>query len=91
MSSAGRPTTPLNGPHGEWEYRVVPIEFADPFLGFGGTQIDTQAIQEALDRAGADSWELVNTVDVGRYSGRTTGLLFIFKRPYRPDRYIGDA
>jgi hypothetical protein len=89
MSSAGKPTTRLDGPRDEWEYKVIhtPIDF----IIFSGPNIQPEALQETLATAGSDGWELVNTVDVNAGRGVTSALLFIFKRPYRPDRYISDV
>lgn len=62
-----------------WEYDVVQTNID----GFFGPNIDLDRFREYMNQQGADGWELVNTVDVNRGSGRTTDLLFFFKRPLK--------
>ena len=88
MSSAGLPTTRLNAPNDRWEYHVVYFNVSTLLFG---PEIKPDEMRERLDAAGADGWELVNTVDVNRGRGNTSELIFIFKRLYRPDRYVRSA
>ncbi|NJL36100.1 MAG: DUF4177 domain-containing protein [Leptolyngbyaceae cyanobacterium SM1_4_3] len=44
--------------------------------------INPRSIEESFNNAGAESWELVNIIDINRGSGRTSEILAIFKRPY---------
>lgn len=60
-----------------WEYNVLQSNVD----GFFGPNIDVDYLKQLMDEQGASGWELVNTVDINRGKGRTTDLLFVFKRP----------
>ncbi len=83
MSTAGIPTTALTHPSIIWEYHVVHVNI-DSF--FFGPDIDPEYLRHTLDAAGKDGWELVNTVNINQGHGRTSDLVFLFKRPYRSNR-----
>jgi len=76
MSSAGMPTQRLGPGFTQWQYHVVRLDI-DSF----GFNINPQQVQDVLNQVGSDGWELANTVDVNRGHGRTSELVFIFKRP----------
>ena len=59
-----------------WEYQTVKLEPG----GFFGGKMDEEEMRRALNRMGADGWELVSTFDTAA-SGHSREVLFIFKRP----------
>jgi hypothetical protein len=79
MSSAGIPTQRLVPPSEGWDYQILQIG-TDSFFG---PSIDLQHMQNNLNQLGSDGWELANTIDINRGNGRTSELIFIFKRPSR--------
>lgn len=84
MTSAGMPTTPLGRAPEHWEYHVIRLNVDTLF----GPDIDPDSLRETLDAVGQDGWELVNSIAITRGNGRTSELVFLFKRPYRANRYV---
>ena len=60
-----------------WEYKSLQMDVA----GWLGPDVDPEQIDRVLDANGAEGWELVSAFDVNRGQGRTTALVFLFKRP----------
>ena len=79
MSSAGMPTTRLEGPFIRWEYKVAAINVS----GFFGPDVDVDDIGQYLNERGEEGWELVTVVDVNRGNGATSLLMAIMKRQVR--------
>jgi hypothetical protein len=73
------PTQRLLPPGGTWEYHVLRIGTNSLFE----STVDLQHMQDTLGQLGADGWELVNTIDINWGNGRTSALIFVFKRPAR--------
>jgi hypothetical protein len=60
-----------------WEYKSLQMDVA----GWLGPDVDPEQIDRVLDANGAEGWELVSAFDENRGQGRTTALVFLFKRP----------
>jgi hypothetical protein len=60
----------------EWEYCTQKFKVG----GFFGAKIEQSEIDGALNEAGAQGWELVNTVGIIQ-NGWMSQLVFFFKRP----------
>ena len=61
----------------QWEYR----SYKHSTTGWMGGKIDEQEVDQALNRYGADGWELVSAFDTNMSHGETRFVIFVFKRP----------
>ncbi len=62
-----------------WEYLAVKCE---PDSGlFSGTKLDSEALNETLNRLGSKGWELVSSFDVNTFQGVSQEIVLVFKRP----------
>ena len=63
-----------------FEYKVVETKAEQGWFSmkFSWTEIEVE-----LNKLGQEGWELVNTVDLSRYQGGSTEVVFIFKREKR--------
>jgi len=60
-----------------WEYQTLKF---DPNQFFS-VNVDIDGLQQELNRLGQHSWELCNSFETNRGSGRTAEVVMIFKRP----------
>jgi len=60
----------------KFEYKVLDV----PSRGFFWRNIDYQELSEKLNALGQESWEIVTSSGLNRYSNVTTGLVIILKR-----------
>lgn len=62
--------------HGmKWEYKTVTCAKST----FWGLSVSSEMLTAQLNKLGHDGWELVDSMQVTRWSG--TGLMLILKRP----------
>ncbi len=64
-----------------WEYKTLALRVKEGMC-------DPEALDTALNRIGADGWELV-TVTCLQHAGETTMLVHHLRRPGEPARRIG--
>lgn len=60
-----------------WEYKSVKLKLR----GFLGGRVDQDQLDQRLNEAGAEGWELVTGIATALYQGRTKDTVLIFKRP----------
>lgn len=61
----------------KWEYQTV----KPGVVGTWGVSFDTDETQNFTNDLGAEGWELVSSFSVNEAAGRSTEVIFIFKRP----------
>lgn len=61
----------------QWEYKT--LEFDAKGFWVGGI-VDSAQINEQLNKAGMDGWELVSMVNTNQYQGASRKILAVFKR-----------
>src|SRR5690242_436690 len=63
-----------------WEYRTLAFNVARGFFPFSsGGQVEGDEISGALNRLGAEGWELVSAFDTNDVSGQTKMVVCILK------------
>lgn len=60
-----------------WEYKT--IEFNTKGFWIGG-KVDLKHMNDELDKAGSEGWELVSTVSTSQYQGASRKIIAFFKR-----------
>jgi hypothetical protein len=60
----------------QWEYKTVLLRTG----GFLGGKVNPEHLEEALNHAGRDGWELVSVFDTSQGSGQTRDVIAVFKR-----------
>ncbi len=60
-----------------WEYKTAKLKLR----GFVGGTIDQSDLDNLLEEAGIQGWELVSIVATNLYQGRTQDAALVFKRP----------
>lgn len=60
-----------------WEYKT--LEFNTKGFWIGG-KLDINHFNQELNKAGADGWELVSTVNTNQYQGASRKIIATFKR-----------
>ncbi|MEE8145822.1 MAG: DUF4177 domain-containing protein [Kiloniellales bacterium] len=60
-----------------WEYKTAKLKLR----GFLGGKIDQSNLDNLLEEAGNQGWELVSIVATNLYQGRTQDAALVFKRP----------
>lgn len=63
----------------EWEYKTIRQEVT----GFLSRKLDNSELDNELNKAGAEGWELCKTVPILEAYGTTKFILFIMKRRER--------
>ena len=63
----------------KWEYKVIKLDAAGFWISQG--QVDEAALEDAMNRLGSQSWELVSAFDTNRGGGGTRDVIAVFKRP----------
>lgn len=63
----------------KWEYITLKFEAEMKFLATG--KIDQRVFQDALNKAGAEGWEVCGVVDTNIHGGTTRDLFVLMKRP----------
>ncbi len=63
----------------KWEYTTLSIS-ASRMLTPGG-QIDSEALRDALTRAGSQGWEVCGVIDTTRSDGVNKDAIVLMKRP----------
>jgi hypothetical protein len=61
----------------KWEYTSVVLQVG----GWVGPKIDREAMDAELNRYGDAGWELVSALDLSDTSGKSSGIVALFKRP----------
>ena len=64
----------------QWEYLTHKYETG----GWLGGKVDCGELQNALNRYGAQGWELVSAFDTSLGQGASRDIIMIFKRPLPP-------
>ena len=63
----------------KYEYKIIKtIE-----QGFWDPKLDNKAVEDELNRMGAEGWELVSVMDTSGYQGQTKEIVMFFKRESR--------
>jgi len=62
-----------------WEYRTVMV--AAEWASLMGGKMDSSRLDQTMNEAGRDGWELVAAFDTNMAQGRTHSAVLIFKRP----------
>jgi hypothetical protein len=60
----------------QWEYKTVSLRTG----GFLGGKVKQEDLEQALNQAGRDGWELVSVFDTSQGSGQTRDVIAVFKR-----------
>ncbi len=61
-----------------WEYRTETLKTT----GFLGGSVNTESMDELLNRLGSEGWELVNAFDTSSFAqGASQLIVLVFKRP----------
>lgn len=60
-----------------WEYKT--LEFEAKGFWVGGI-VDTDLLNDELNKVGADGWELVSMVNTNQYQGASRKIIAVFKR-----------
>jgi hypothetical protein len=61
----------------QWEYKTVTMRAR----GFLGGKVDQAELDQTLNEAGREGWELVSVFDTSQGSGQTRDVVAVFKRP----------
>ena len=61
----------------QWEYKT--LEFDTKGFWVGGI-VDSNQINEQLNKAGMEGWELVSMVTTNQYQGASRKIIAVFKR-----------
>ena len=62
----------------QWEYRTVKLSAMGGFLG---GKFDETKLDDAMNRLGAEGWELAAALDTNQGYGATRDIVVLFKRP----------
>lgn len=62
----------------KWEYRTMKLAAEGWFLG---GKLDATKLDQMMNDAGRDGWELVAAFDTNHSQGQTRDAVLIFKRP----------
>jgi hypothetical protein len=60
----------------QWEYRTYSLRTG----GFLGGKVNQEDLDQALNEAGREGWELVSVFDTTQGSGQTRDVIAVFKR-----------
>ena len=60
-----------------FEYHIFKLEVAGLFRG---GKLDTATMDQHINEAGSDGWELVSAFDTNQWQGMTREVIMIFKR-----------
>jgi hypothetical protein len=62
----------------KWEYHVLKLKTEFGF--WSGTEFDSEALEEELNRLGAEGWELVSIFDIEKVKGGSKYVNAVLKR-----------
>ena len=60
-----------------WEYRTLKFEPG----GWSGGKVDCLELQDHLNEAGAQGWEITGVIETTIHEGRTREVVILMKRP----------
>jgi len=61
----------------QWEYKTISMRAG----GFLGGKVNQEDLEQELNVAGREGWELVSVFDTSQGSGQTRDVIAVFKRP----------
>ena len=62
----------------QWEYKVLKLQTEFGF--WSGTEFDSEALEEELNRLGSDGWEVVSIFDIEKVKGGSKYVNVVLKR-----------
>jgi hypothetical protein len=66
----------------QWEYKVLKLQTEFGF--WSGTEFDSEALEEELNRLGSDGWEVVSIFDIEKVKGGSKYVNVVLKRFANP-------